>query len=84
MFNLGLETDFKSLAASGRTSSLLCVTALVCPFIVGVLVSWGCYHYFDADGPFSAFAVFFATCVSITVGGNWQVSAPATGPEHEW
>jgi Kef-type K+ transport system membrane component KefB len=67
MFIIGMELDTQSFKKSANTAILISVASIVIPFISGVLLAYYLYKGFaPANIPFSSFALFMGTTMSIT------------------
>jgi Kef-type K+ transport system membrane component KefB len=67
MFIIGMELDTQSFKKSANTAVLVSVASIVIPFISGILLAYYLYKDFaPANIPFSSFALFMGTTMSIT------------------
>jgi Kef-type K+ transport system membrane component KefB len=67
MFIIGMELDTQSFKKSANTAILISVASIVIPFISGILLAFYLYEGFaPANIPFSSFALFMGTTMSIT------------------
>ncbi len=67
MFIIGMELDTQSFRKSANTAILISVASIVIPFISGILLAFYLYRDFAPSNiPFSSFALFMGTTMSIT------------------
>lgn len=67
MFIIGMELDTQSFKKSANTAILISVASIVIPFISGILLAVYLYEGFAPENiPFSSFALFMGTTMSIT------------------
>jgi Kef-type K+ transport system membrane component KefB len=67
MFIIGMELDTQAFKKSAKTAVLISVASIVIPFVSGILLALYLYDEFSFDHiPFSSFALFMGTTMSIT------------------
>jgi Kef-type K+ transport system membrane component KefB len=67
MFIIGMELDTQSFKKSANTAILISVASIVIPFVSGILLAAYLYNGFAPENiPFSSFALFMGTTMSIT------------------
>lgn len=67
MFLIGLELNISTLKGQGHHAVLISHASIIVPFLLGSLLALFLYDSFAPDGvPFTAFALFLGTAMSIT------------------
>lgn len=67
MFLIGLELNIGTLKGQGHHAVLISHASIIVPFLLGSLLALFLYDSFAPDGvPFTAFALFLGTAMSIT------------------
>jgi Kef-type K+ transport system membrane component KefB len=67
MFIIGMELDTNSFKKSANTAIIISIASIVIPFISGIILAFYLYSDFaPANIPFSSFALFMGTTMSIT------------------